>query len=480
MARGLDPERPIADEIALAVTRLLDDAVDRLDAMIAGTDVASGATVHRVRTRCKEVRGLVRLARPALGDDFGRFDRLVRDGARELAGLRDAYALLGAVDALGSRADAALLASVRAEQARHVDDADAALAAGDPRPARAREALTQARALVDDWQLGPVLDAVGPGLRHTYRSGRTAWKLAVADPSDDRLHRSRRHAKHLWYQVRALRRVAPGRLGPLAEQLDSLSKVLGDHHDLAVLIEALEGDPERFGGAAEVAAAVAVARARQQTLERRALRIGERVWGRSPRRFARTFARRIDRRWAAPVAAPVHREPPAGPQVIERERKFLVARPPDPATVERTVHVLQGYLAVTDDLSLRVRAASTEAGVTHTLTVKTGVPPVRVELDLPISAAQFAAAWPATEANRVDKVRSLVPYGDVTIEVDVFAGRLAGLVVAEVEFADADTMAAFTAPAWFGREVTHDRRYQNARLAAAEAPPSEPPNPSDG
>ena len=50
--------------------------------------------------------------------------------------------------------------------------------------------------------------------------------------------------------------------------------------------------------------------------------------------------------------------------------------------------------------------------------------------------------------------------------VDVFAGPLAGLMVAEVEFVDDDAMAAFIPPAWCGREITNEPLLTGAHLAA--------------
>ena len=52
-------------------------------------------------------------------------------------------------------------------------------------------------------------------------------------------------------------------------------------------------------------------------------------------------------------------------------------------------------------------------------------------------------------------------------EVDVFEGRNAGLIIAEVELAYPDQPVAL--PAWVGREITTDERYGNSTLAAQPA-----------
>jgi adenylate cyclase len=48
-------------------------------------------------------------------------------------------------------------------------------------------------------------------------------------------------------------------------------------------------------------------------------------------------------------------------------------------------------------------------------------------------------------------------------EVDVFEGENAGLVIAEIELEH--EQQAFARPPWVGREVTHEERYSNSRLA---------------
>ena len=69
-------------------------------------------------------------------------------------------------------------------------------------------------------------------------------------------------------------------------------------------------------------------------------------------------------------------------------------------------------------------------------------------------------ADPANVAKARAHVRSLGLYGPVA--VDVFDGANRGLVVAEIELESEDQ--PFTRPDWLGEEVSHDPRYQNARL----------------
>jgi CYTH domain-containing protein len=71
----------------------------------------------------------------------------------------------------------------------------------------------------------------------------------------------------------------------------------------------------------------------------------------------------------------------------------------------------------------------------------------------------------------VVKTRYLVPLEDgLTAEVDDYAGDLAGLMTAEVEFPSAEASAEFVPDAWLGQEVTGDERYANRSLAVHGAP----------
>lgn len=80
---------------------------------------------------------------------------------------------------------------------------------------------------------------------------------------------------------------------------------------------------------------------------------------------------------------------------------------------------------------------------------------------------------PAPQGRRrgTHQKRYLIPLDGsdhLTIELDVFEGRYAGLILAEVEFTSEEEAMAFQAPEWFGRDVTFTREYQNSRLACGK------------
>jgi CYTH domain-containing protein len=152
---------------------------------------------------------------------------------------------------------------------------------------------------------------------------------------------------------------------------------------------------------------------------------------------------------------------------IEIERKFLVEQIPDDLGAHPSREIDQGYLAITDDVEVRVR----RYGDHSFLTVKSSGNESRVEEEIEIDRRRFGALWPLTEDRRIQKRRYAIPIGGgLTIEVDVYHGRLSGLVTAEVEFTSVANANAFVPPGWLGREVTDDSRYKNKRLATNGMP----------
>jgi adenylate cyclase len=146
----------------------------------------------------------------------------------------------------------------------------------------------------------------------------------------------------------------------------------------------------------------------------------------------------------------------------EIERKFLVEWLPDELQRSRNVVIEQGYLA-TESAGRQVRLRKT--GNATSLTFKVGRGSHREEREIKLSPKQFATLWPGTTGRRLRKVRYEMPWDKVMIEIDIYRGRHAGLVVAEVEFPDTASCRSFKAPWWFGREVTGEKRYSNVRLA---------------
>ncbi|MEO7863796.1 MAG: CYTH domain-containing protein [Nitrospirales bacterium] len=145
----------------------------------------------------------------------------------------------------------------------------------------------------------------------------------------------------------------------------------------------------------------------------------------------------------------------------EIERKWLVSKLPRLGTLKRE-HIVQGYLVISSDGGeVRIR----RKGKTYYETVKSQGTLMRDEIEVKISSNQFHRLWPATRGRRLKKVRFTWNWNGHHIEIDVYQGSLATLIIAEVEFASIHASRQFSPPAWFGKEVTEVQRYKNNCLA---------------
>lgn len=150
----------------------------------------------------------------------------------------------------------------------------------------------------------------------------------------------------------------------------------------------------------------------------------------------------------------------------EIERKFLVRSDAWRVGVEKIIHIKQFYIAVTANRSVRIRISD---GQSARLTMKFGShTPVREEFEYEIPLSEAGEMLGFALGSVIEKTRHHVRHEGYLYEVDVFSGRLDGLIVAELE--TADDVPPSSLPTWIGREVTGDQRYSNAMLALSELP----------
>jgi CYTH domain-containing protein len=149
----------------------------------------------------------------------------------------------------------------------------------------------------------------------------------------------------------------------------------------------------------------------------------------------------------------------------EIERKFLVRDLPGELSPYKKTEITQAYIST--DPTIRIRKSETDGGAEFTLTVKGEGDLERAEFELAINGRQYEKLLQKAEFPPLDKTRYVIPLGGgLFAEADIYKGSLAPLMTVEVEFDDADAAKGFTPPAWFGEDVTFDRRYKNSSLAA--------------
>ena len=144
---------------------------------------------------------------------------------------------------------------------------------------------------------------------------------------------------------------------------------------------------------------------------------------------------------------------------MEIERKFLIKRLPKDLSSYPCRRIEQAYL--NRDPALRVRRQDD----LYFLTCKSRGLMEREEWELPLDAEAYAHLLAKADGRIIRKTRYLIPYQRYTVELDMFDGDLAPLLLAEVEFTSAAEADAFVPPDWFGEDVTSDPSYQNVNMA---------------
>lgn len=145
---------------------------------------------------------------------------------------------------------------------------------------------------------------------------------------------------------------------------------------------------------------------------------------------------------------------------MEIERKYLIHTLPDHLE-DYPHHTLEQAYLCTEPV-VRVRRDDND----YILTYKSKGLMVREEYNLPLTEEAYRHLLVKADGRIITKERYCIPYGDhLTVELDVFDGDLAPLLLAEVEFASEEEANAFTPPAWFGEDVTFSSKYHNSTLS---------------
>jgi CHAD domain-containing protein len=273
---------PLPEGIARVARGRIDDAIDELSGK-TGSSPEEG--VHNARKDMKKLRALLRLARGELGPSVYRQENACfRDAAAALSGVRDADVMLVTLEKL--ELDEAVSGPLR--QALEAHRLRTGGGGRDQASAEAIEILSQARARVVDWPLeDDSFDAIEPGLRRMYRSGRREWRAMRKEPTIEGLHEWRKRTKELWYDHELLRPLWKPVMKAVAGEAHDLSDLLGDDHDLAVLLEWAQ---EHADPAPEL---VEAGDARRRELQEQALELGARLYADR----TKVFVRRLERLW---------------------------------------------------------------------------------------------------------------------------------------------------------------------------------------
>jgi CHAD domain-containing protein len=287
MAYKFGADEPVRSAVLRCAREQLDRAVLELNEGISADPVSA---IHSARKAIKKERSLLRLARGAMpSEQRERENAALRAAARGLSGARDADVMIASISQLSERfagqLPEAAFERLRADlEARRSDQSGHGN--GSVVDGRAVQQLAAVRARVDDWQVRKGgWKTLESGLLRSYLRGRQTFSRARLSGEMGDLHDWRKRVKDLWYHERLLAPTCGPTVRGHAKELDRLSDLLGDDHDLALLRQELT--QASAPAAVDIDAVLKLIDHRRAELRTEATRIGERVYAETPKAFRR-------------------------------------------------------------------------------------------------------------------------------------------------------------------------------------------------
>lgn len=158
---------------------------------------------------------------------------------------------------------------------------------------------------------------------------------------------------------------------------------------------------------------------------------------------------------------------------MEIEKKFLIRQIPNDLSAYECKEIEQGYLC--KNPIVRIRKSNEDYILTYKS--KFGLEEkkdkdtcISNEVEVRLNQEGYEHLKQKVDNHMVMKKRYIIPLQDgLKAELDIFEGRLKGLVFAEVEFKSEEQADQFIPPEWFKEDVSSDKRYSNSYLSTLEA-----------
>ena len=278
------------ETLAAAMKRVLVGEIGSARQALADPKISREEAIHRVRRRLKRARSLFFVLEEVPGANRENRAIQARDTARLLAGARDADVLAGEARRILARAEGGSVAAAgllveRLENRR--DAAHRVLPPLDEVAARLRASEADARSLPDRFEAGRLL---AEAIVACHRRGREDWRRLNDGICAETLHDWRKRVKRRRHLSALVPIATPVTSRAVQHDLERLGEILGEEHDLAVLEARLADENDllrpREGrdGVREL-----VAR-RRRKLTRKALELGEELFGLRSRDVAEALA----------------------------------------------------------------------------------------------------------------------------------------------------------------------------------------------
>ncbi|MDP2732123.1 MAG: CHAD domain-containing protein [Hoeflea sp.] len=270
MSYKIRPGTPLTAE----VVRIAENQYARTIEVLRDRPDGPYEAIHEARKRFKRLRGLFRLVRDPDPEFYASENARLRDIAATLSAVRDATALVEALDHLLASdvtdEDKVALGAIRTRLAERRDritteetDLDGKIAAAI---AGCKDGVTALGKLRLPKRNDKAIAVVAKGLAKNYGRAVYALQTAIASGNSADWHDLRKRIKYHTMHVQLLSPAWPGEMKLRAQTADLAGEALGDDHDLAGLDALITREPDAIGAEAEIATLRTVMAARSADL----------------------------------------------------------------------------------------------------------------------------------------------------------------------------------------------------------------------
>ncbi len=292
------------------VRRLLAAQTGRAIGYLSGVIDQGGSSIHATRKALKRCRSILRLAKPGLsGKTFLAHDRAFRDIGRLLSHDRDREVMTETLRLLAAKSagddKAALLSAL--DELNAINLNGASHLATEDNISRAI-ALLQAQdhaihnLLVKKGRIATLAE----GFANTYAEGRKALKAAYRINDDEAFHNFRKSLQHHWRHCQLLVPAWPDLMNVRISAARDLSQLIGNDHDLSLVIAHFKTTSASTLDADIRARIVAAAKSEQAQLRAEVKPLARRLYALSPDDMERLI---VDL-WPAAIRLAKHRRKP--------------------------------------------------------------------------------------------------------------------------------------------------------------------------
>jgi excisionase family DNA binding protein len=284
-------ELQVEESLGGGLHRILLERIDESLNLLQEPGEDFDKSVHEARKNCKRIRAVLRLMRYEIGNKpYGRENMVARDISRLLAPMRDSWVIVETLDGLKAQFADQLPAdsfdSIRAKLVSQYEVVRERFMADETILPQAIVELEALRKRVAKIELSDDFAAVGKGWQRVYQRGREGMAAAYAKANDPHeFHDWRKRVKYLWHQFEIFDIIWPVYMSEAAAELHKLADYLGDAHDLFVLKETIQEQPDIFADEPNCELLFKLIDQVQAHYEAAARPLGERLYAEQPSAF---------------------------------------------------------------------------------------------------------------------------------------------------------------------------------------------------